>query len=509
MVDDNSPQQKASEVATALVQIDEAHGLVFGEHLPKEVLGAPVEPLAFVSAADKARLADAFSASVGSATMAANVAPAFAEAQGIIKLAPESITALKAMTPMVAANGQNLGVLVNSSGKIGHVIQWMPATGASATTFLATLGPSVSMLAMQIQLAAIDKKVDRNIRLTQDVLDELRWSSDAELNALVATVRRGYREALSIGAVTDDVYGEVRGKEDLLDRSRTLLMLRLDAHSTELLQATSRDERRRWVREHNERVTSDLQALLNVQNAWYTFRALRTANLESKDSRLVGHLRETTQAEHERTMALVTRTADELQRQLGLLAEDSGRRTGRKSSRELKEAAEALRSVMLDALPQLGGETSQPEVLLGNSDDVARGSRVLSLLMKIQAPPALAAACRIGDEFRASFLFVLSSELVIAQARRLLADHHVEHVIPHSAVRFVRAADDGKQIELATTSGFFTITWADDKQQTLCFANQLIASLMRLPAGEVPPRPRATQQPANLMLLPGPAESSS
>ena len=156
-------------------------------------------------------------------------------ARGIVQLAPATMTALQTMTPMVStATGMNLGVLTTAAGKTGHVVQWMPAAGASGVSFAASMGMSLTLVAIQLQLMQISRKVDANIALTKDVLSELQWANNAELSALIRDVRRAYGEALAIGAVTPEVYGEIRGKEHLLDKSRTLLMTRIHSYVKEL-----------------------------------------------------------------------------------------------------------------------------------------------------------------------------------------------------------------------------------------------------------------------------------
>jgi hypothetical protein len=111
------------------------------------------------------------------------------------------MVALQTMAPVVGANGWNIGTLA-VAGQFGHSVQWAPMAAASGASFAATLGPSLALVGIQIQLMQISRKVDANIALTKDLLAELKWANEAELVALLRTVRRAYEEAVSIGAAT-------------------------------------------------------------------------------------------------------------------------------------------------------------------------------------------------------------------------------------------------------------------------------------------------------------------
>ncbi len=72
----------------------------------------------------------------------------------------------------------------HGGGKIGHMVQWAPAGAAAGVSFAASMGTSMALIAIQLQLREISASVQRNIELTQDVLDELRLTSEAEIVAL-------------------------------------------------------------------------------------------------------------------------------------------------------------------------------------------------------------------------------------------------------------------------------------------------------------------------------------
>lgn len=498
---ENGAQPSEPSAELLLIQVADDVALVFGPDAPSWL---DVRPILGATSADEKNLTDAVALAVGLGSAALQLSPALMAARGIVQLAPATMSALQTMTPMVStATGMNLGVLTTAAGKTGHVIQWMPAAGASGVSFAASMGMSLTLVAIQIQLMQISRKVDANIALTKDVLAELQWANNAELSALIRDVRRAYGEALAIGAATPEVYGEIRGKEHLLDKSRTLLMTRIHAYVKELHGTTTRDGRRKWLTDHGERCLDDLQALVQVHQAWFVFQALRAAHVALSDgsdrgASLVTRIRATATEENELTVALIVELADRLQRALGLLEESGNRRLGRfKSAREARAQAQALRQQVIATVSDAAPVAFEPEVVLAPSDKLARAARMLPLLLDVLQPPALAAACVVDlswnaliDLDRNAFLFVLDDELVVTREKALFNDHRVDHRIALQEVRYVRADAATKKVGIATTNDSINFAWASEAlDEDVAYANDLLRSLMHLPAAEIPVRP--------------------
>lgn len=493
--------EDAQPAELMLIQVAEDAAVVFGPNTPSWL---DVRPLLGATPADHTRLADAAALAVGVGNVALQLSPALMAAQGIVQLSPVTMAALQTMAPVVGANGWNIGTLA-VAGQFGHSVQWAPMAAASGVSFAATLGPSLALLGIQVQLMQISRKVDANIALTKDVLAELKWANDADLVALLRTVRRAYEEAVSIGAVTSAIYGEIQGKEHLLDKCRTLLMTRIQAYVEEVNAATTRDARRKWITDHGERCLDDLQSLVQVHQAWFVFQALRAASVAEADSsdrgtRLVTRIRTTATEENESTVALIVGLADRLQRALGLLEESGNRRLGRfKSAREARSQAQALRAFVLATVPAAASDPAQPEVVLAASDKLSRACRMLPLLLAINQPPLLAGTCVVDAEAngildfdRNAFLFVLADEVVVTREKALFNDHRIERRIPATSIRFVRADLPTRRAEIASTEGFLSLTWSPEVGNGgVTYANELLKSLMSLPQGEVPSRPAA------------------
>jgi len=492
---DSPAPEDAQPAELMLIQVAEDAAVVFGANSPSWL---DVQPLIGATPADHTRLVDAAAVALGIGNVALQLSPALMAAQGIVQLSPVTMAALQTMAPIVGSNGWNIGALALGS-QFGHSVQWAPMAAASGATFAATLGTSVALLGIQVQLMQISRKVDANITLTKDVLAELQWANNAELTALVRDVKRAYGEAVAIGGVTPEIYGEIRGKEYLLDKARTLLLTRISAYNQELDAARTSEARRKWLSEHAERSLDDLRSLIQVHQAWFVFQALRAAHVaeadvSSRGTELTARIRSSAKEQNETTVELVTEIADRLQRSLGLLEEADNRRLGHfKSAKEARAQAQALRQGVLETLGVLGAEPGEPEVVLARSDKLDRASRMLPLITGNDEAPALAAACDL-DGFRNAFLFVLGDELIISRERAYLSEHRLDQRIPVDAIRFVRTDPDKRAVELATTNGFVSLEWdRGAKKDEVRYANDLLKSLMRLPADEVPERPSASE----------------
>ncbi len=283
-------------------------------------------------------------------------------------------------------------------------------------------------------------------------------------------------------------------------------MTRIQAYVHELNGATKRDARRKWITDHGERCLDDLQSLVQVHQAWFVFQALRAASVAEVDSsdrglRLVTRIRTTATEENESTVALIVGLADRLQRALGLLEESGNRRLGRfKSASDARLQAQALRALVLATVPGAASDPAQPEVVLAESDKLSRACRMLPLLLEIDQPPMLAGSCVINVDLNAildfdrnAFLFVLADEVVVTREKALFNDHRIEQRLPVTSIRFVRANVPTRKIEIASTEGFVSMTWSPEAfPETVTYANDLLRSLMSLPADEIPDRPRST-----------------
>ena len=93
---------------------------------------------------DAARVPDLTGLIAGSLTgvnLVAQGAQSALRARGLVRLAPETLQALRTTARPVVSGGWNLGTLASEGGRFAQSVRWLPATSAQAVTVLAGLGP--------------------------------------------------------------------------------------------------------------------------------------------------------------------------------------------------------------------------------------------------------------------------------------------------------------------------------------------------------------------------------
>ncbi len=206
-----------------------------------------------------------------------------------MRLAPETLAALKAGATPLTKGGWALGTLTKG-GKFAAQVRWAPAGAAGVAAGLAALGPALVLAAVQWQMNKIGKAVQRNIELTRTVLDELREAAWYELDAVARVVLAEVRTAQAIGEVTD--------LTRLKHRQRNL-----DAMTRKLGELSGSGNRTEWYQKHYADVLRHSQAVMTAQQAISLHQLVRTAHArrsgEPLADALAQHVLDEARQEHE------------------------------------------------------------------------------------------------------------------------------------------------------------------------------------------------------------------
>ncbi|MBT2536282.1 hypothetical protein [Arthrobacter sp. ISL-69] len=132
-------------IESALVEVSPGTALVFGQ-VPE---GLDLIPFSLVSPDDRAAIVDAVAATSAVLNVGGQLASGLARAQGLVRLAPETLRAMQVGATPLQSGGYNIGVLYQN-GRFAAQVRWLPAAGASAAGVLASLGPAVAMIAIQV-----------------------------------------------------------------------------------------------------------------------------------------------------------------------------------------------------------------------------------------------------------------------------------------------------------------------------------------------------------------------
>ena len=127
-------------------------------------------PFALTPPEDRAAIANAVGASSSILNVSGQLANGLMPMQGLVRLAPETLSAIQAGAKPLVSGGSNIGTLAQG-GKISAQIRWLPVSGVTAVGLVAAIGPALAMVAMQAQLSEISGMARENLQLTETVLN--------------------------------------------------------------------------------------------------------------------------------------------------------------------------------------------------------------------------------------------------------------------------------------------------------------------------------------------------
>lgn len=367
----NTPDSPVADDPASTVLAEVLPGVVaaFGE-VPEELkLDLKLDPIdsKLVPAADREKIST-FLASIGNtATAGGNLANAFASLEGLYKTTDLTQAILNAGGTLAIKDGANIGaVFVN--GKIYHQARFIPVTRLSTAQKLASVGPALAMVALQLQLSEVAGLVKTNIALTRQVLTTLYHGQWATLTGLVETVDDAFREAQEIEAVTEHVWETVATKKAELRTAREQYRQNVGGHVQKIKQLDAHG-RREYLETNAAAIVFDAHALRSSVEAWTKYQMLRAAKVSAAgredEAGLVEVIERDTRTERDSALAEMTSLVHSLTRELRIIAELPGRATvpltrNRKDSKavrltcaQLLEAIQPLADALHPPLPPL------------------------------------------------------------------------------------------------------------------------------------------------------------
>ena len=440
---------------------------------------------------------------LGVGNVAAQGAQGAITAQGLVRLAPETLQALRTAQPMTSG-GWNLGSLVTSKGKIAGSVRWAPATGVQSVTMLAALGPAAALLALQVQLASISRRIDENIQLTRDVLQALHEDQWTTLLGLHETTMRAVREAQAAGVVNDHIFAAIATREADLRKQRRLFMSLVSRHIKAL--DTDAKGRRAYIQKNIEQIFADTHGMLMAEGSWYRSQVLRAGHISRDEANavenepLLAALVTETQREHTQAMDDVAQLLGDLERQCRLFAELPGEwslpfSTKRENVRDAVAMAEALAERVAALRNRVHTQPTPLDPPLVVFDEAVPEEilRILRWVLPDEAPLLAIADVNldrlVGDN---AYLGVTSERFFISAQNAVRKQGTVEREFPLSDIRYVRFRERDKQgplLDVITTDENIRLTfdgWAG-KGQGLVDARRLsnlLAAAMDLPESE-------------------------
>lgn len=467
--DEIEPSAEPEEsVGTALVEVSPGTALVFG----KTPEGFDLVPFSLVSPEDQAAIGAAVAASSAVLNVGGQLAPALAQAQGLVRLAPETLRAMQAGATPIQSGGYNIGVLAAQNGKFAAQVRWLPAGGVQAAGVIASIGPAVAMIAIQIQLNELSGLVRQNLALTEGVLKTVRHEQWAELTGLEQAVTKALSEANVVGEVTPLLWENIAGYEAALRKQRDLFRRNVLAHSSALAKRKGHQERREYIEKNGEAILLDLHSLLLAHKSWFEYQALRagrarlSAGDEPREAKLLQAIVDNARAEYGEVLEQMSTILDTLNRELSILAELPGRRTirftsGRRSAEAVAKMAKQLLTAverLSDSVRQRPAPLERPEtVLTDGREKLDKDLRILRwhldseeelvalvTALELHTPgglPVFGDALRLGNDQQV-LVAVTPSRVVVADRVAFREQGTLLRVIPNDQIRYVRRRED-------------------------------------------------------------------
>ncbi len=484
----------------SLVEIEPGLAVLFADQPPADLDFTPFE---MMSAQTSKALTDQLAIASGIGNVAAQGAQGAVSAQGLVRLAPESVELLKTFQPMTSG-GWNLGPIVDGSGKIVAQARYAPVVAAQSAAMLTALGPAIALLQIQMQLESISRRIDENIELTRDVLRALHEDQWATLLGLHETTVRAVREAKAVGAVNDHIFASIATKDADLRKQRHLFMSLVRGH----LKALDADAagRRVYIQKNIEQIIADTHGVLMAEGSWHRSQVLRAAHIirdeanAVENERLLAELVAETKREHSEAMSDIARLLADIERQCRLMAELPGERslpftTKRRSIRDAVAMAEAL-SEQVAALRNrvhTRPDPLDPPVAVFKEATPDEVLRVLRWVVPGEARLLALADVNldrlVGDN---AYIGVTPEHFFISTQSAVRKQGMIEREFPLSDIRYVRFRERDKQgpvLDVITKDENVRLTFDDwaGKGQGLDDARRLgnlLAAAMELPEDE-------------------------
>lgn len=347
---------------TVLVPVPDAEPGVFavlGSPLPAGVIDVQALPL--VPPGMDHMVAEQLGLLAGAANAGVQLAAGWQAANGLVRLAPETLAALKAGSVPIKSGGWNLGTLASDGGQWSASVRWLPAGGVTATAIVSQVAPALVMLAIQWQLTQIGRQVETNIRVTSEVLRAIRTEKWNSVRADVERVLGLFEEASALGQVTPAVMREAHGLYASLNPRRAELLEELEHHQQMLDRTRSVSQRNEWLTENGAVMLRDVQSALAAAQGCFIYEAMRAASLWPEHEAHAQKVADTALARFAADRRQIEASMTMLTRGLDRVAEDPGRHLLNVGPRKRKprEVADAAR-ILAEALSTLGFDIEPP-----------------------------------------------------------------------------------------------------------------------------------------------------
>jgi len=191
----------------------------------------------------------------------------------LVRLLPKTVNEIKSgLSPMVGAGGENLGVLMNESGKIASHVKWAQVSKVtSALSSLGSLSTGLALMQMQAQLGRIEAVVSRTLDVAKEIKTEIlqeHWNRIMAINSIANQLVLDARANGEVNVQLHEVLIANSYYADLISM-RAQQVQRIASFVNKMPDSKSLKERSIWLAEYGQDIVRSLSA------AWYSLDAQR------------------------------------------------------------------------------------------------------------------------------------------------------------------------------------------------------------------------------------------
>lgn len=355
---------------TTLIEVSPGLAVVLGE-APE---GLDLIDLDLIPSADQQSLAAALTAVGTSSGAAGSVSTAMQSVEGLYRLSDESMQLIRSGAELASKDGAKLGTLMKNS-QVHKQALFIPVTNPSVATVVTSLGPTIAMMGLQMQLGEITRLAQTNIALTKQTLKTIRNEQWSELQGLVEAINEATAEARAIDDMTETVWEPVAASGPLIRKQLKLYRRNVSDH-LKALRTLKGKARREFLENNASALVFDTHALLSSLKAYSQYQGLRAAlartriDTDSSEKKLFERITSTTPTELTESLDEVRELTDALTRELRIIAELPGRKAIPLTRKRRDARASRLTSKQLLAAIEPLADKLHPAVELPDSPAV-------------------------------------------------------------------------------------------------------------------------------------------
>jgi hypothetical protein len=313
--------------------------------------------------------------SAATANLAVQVTQAVYQAQGLVRLSPETLALLDGGAKTLQSSGWNIGTLSATNGQFVGTVQWLPAGAAMPLAVAASAGFALTLMALQWQLGRIEKQTQKMLGVVNNILQEIREDQRNDVIARVKRLQDAMTEAKAVGAVTRAVWGGINPEmENQLDRLRLNAENRVYPLIADLVGKSSLKERLEWMNEKGADLVHDIIMLTEVFGGLYRYWVLRIGYIlntkDESDITIAGTLKENATHRLAEIRDKLVPLTEELWRYFSLITECPGALGmtvwGRKKRQEAVNAAYQFREVIANLYEKFTGQVLKEPAAIKN-----------------------------------------------------------------------------------------------------------------------------------------------